>query len=179
VVFSYNAFLVPDSCRATERNDNRISADVTDDIIASDIHRFSEICTSFRNTFIWYLTTMYVYCVYPATSKSPRQLTICLKITERSVVLIACNDVVCDVSAYSVIVSFCRSTWIGYQKCIITKYHWCLLDPPLLVLHKWLPKRKTSHVTGNEKGDLSLQVIALKMWPQYQVWLCTVIKSNI
>jgi hypothetical protein len=100
-----------------------------------NIHRFSEICTSFRNTFIWYLTTMYVYCVYPATSKSPRQLTICLKITERSVVLIACNDVVCDVSAYSVIVSFCRSTWIGYQKCIITKYHWCLLDPPLLVLH--------------------------------------------
>jgi hypothetical protein len=25
------------------------------------------------------------------------------------------------------------------------------------------PKRKTSHVTDNEKGDLSLQVIALKM----------------
>jgi len=35
VLFShgaYKAFLGPDSCRATERNGNRISADVTDDI---------------------------------------------------------------------------------------------------------------------------------------------------
>ena len=30
------AFLVPDSCRATERNSNRISADVTDDAIKND-----------------------------------------------------------------------------------------------------------------------------------------------
>ena len=30
------AFLVPDSCRATERNGNRISADITDDIIEND-----------------------------------------------------------------------------------------------------------------------------------------------
>ena len=53
---------------------------------------------------------MYVYCVYPATSKSPTQLPVCLKVTERSVVLIVCNVVVCDVSAYSVTVSFCRPT---------------------------------------------------------------------
>jgi len=30
------AFLVSDSCRATERNDNSISADVTDDAIEQD-----------------------------------------------------------------------------------------------------------------------------------------------
>ena len=30
------AFLVPDSCRVTERNGNRISADITDDIIEND-----------------------------------------------------------------------------------------------------------------------------------------------
>jgi hypothetical protein len=30
------AFLVPDSCRATERNSNSISADVTDDVIEND-----------------------------------------------------------------------------------------------------------------------------------------------
>ena len=31
MVFSYNAFLVPDSCRATERNGNGINADITND----------------------------------------------------------------------------------------------------------------------------------------------------
>jgi hypothetical protein len=30
------AFLVPDSCRATERNSNSISADLTDDSIEND-----------------------------------------------------------------------------------------------------------------------------------------------
>ena len=30
---------------------------------------------------------MYVYCVYPAISKSPKQLPNCLKIAETSVVL--------------------------------------------------------------------------------------------
>ena len=30
------AFLVPDSCRATERNDNSISADVTDEANQND-----------------------------------------------------------------------------------------------------------------------------------------------
>jgi hypothetical protein len=37
------------------------------------------------------------------------------KLSETSVVLIKFNDV----SAYTVIVSFCRSTWIRYQKCLI------------------------------------------------------------
>ena len=36
------AFLVPDSCRATERNDNSINADVTDDIpLIKELERFS------------------------------------------------------------------------------------------------------------------------------------------
>ena len=58
---------------------------------------------------ILYSTTMYVYCVYPAISKSPKQLPNFLKIAETSVVLIVFNCVVCDVSAYTVVVSFCRS----------------------------------------------------------------------
>jgi hypothetical protein len=44
-----------------------------------------------------YLTIMYVYCVYPAISKSPKQLPSCLKISETSVVLIVFNGVICDV----------------------------------------------------------------------------------
>jgi RNase P/RNase MRP subunit p30 len=64
---------------------------------------------------ILYLTTMYVYCVYHAISKSPKHLPNCLKITETSFVLIVFNGG----SAYTVTVSFCRSTWIRYQKCFI------------------------------------------------------------
>ena len=52
---------------------------------------------------------MYVYCIYPAISKSPKHLPNCLKITETSVVLIVFNDDVCDVSVYTVTVSFCLS----------------------------------------------------------------------
>ena len=69
---------------------------------------------------------MYVYCVYPAISKSPKQLPNCLKRAEISVVLIVFNGHPCDVSAYTVTVSFCRSTEIRYQKCSIrymTKSH--------------------------------------------------------
>ena len=36
---------------------------------------------------------MYVYCVYPAISKSPKHLPNCLKITETNVVLIVFNGV--------------------------------------------------------------------------------------
>ena len=45
---------------------------------------------------------MYIYCVYLAISKSPKQLTNCLKISETSVILIVFNGVICDVSAYTV-----------------------------------------------------------------------------
>ena len=68
---------------------------------------------------ILYLTTMYVYCVYPAISKSSKQLPNCLKITETSVVLIIFICVICDVRTYTVTVSFCCSTWIRYQKYFI------------------------------------------------------------
>ena len=54
--------------------------------------------------------TMHVYCVYPAISKSPKQLPNCLKIAETNVVLIIFNGVICDVSAYTVTVSFCNSS---------------------------------------------------------------------
>ena len=70
--------------------------------------------TSFSSLFhseyklILYLTTMYIYCVYPAISKSPKHLPNCLKITETNPILNVFNDVICDVSTY--IVSFCHST---------------------------------------------------------------------
>ena len=41
---------------------------------------------------------MYIYCVYPAISKSPDHLPNCLKITETY----AFNGVLCDVSAYTI-----------------------------------------------------------------------------
>ena len=68
---------------------------------------------------ILYSTTMYVYCIYSSLSKSPKQLQNCLKIAETIIVLIVFNGVICDVSAYTVTVSFCCSTWIRYQKCFI------------------------------------------------------------
>ena len=52
----------------------------------------------------------YVYCVYLAISKSLKQLPNCLKIAETSVVLIVFNAVICDVSAYTAIISFYHST---------------------------------------------------------------------
>ena len=56
--------------------------------------------------------TMYLYCVYPAISKSLKQLWNCLKITETRVVLIIFDGIICDVSTYSFTISFCRSIWI-------------------------------------------------------------------
>ena len=53
---------------------------------------------------------MYVDCVYPAISKRPKQLPNCLKIAETSVVLIVFNGAICDVSTYTVTISFCLST---------------------------------------------------------------------
>ena len=68
---------------------------------------------------ILYLTIMYVYCVYPAISKSPKQLPNCLKITETRVVLNVLKCIICDVSDYTVTFSFCCSTGIRYQKSYI------------------------------------------------------------
>ena len=51
---------------------------------------FSSFSSRFRSEckLILYLATMYLYCVYPAISKSPKQLPNCLKIAETSVILI-------------------------------------------------------------------------------------------
>ena len=69
------------------------------------------ICTSFRNR--WkgdsFARFSSLYCVYPAISKSPKQLPNCLKIHETSVVLMDFIGVICEVSAYTVTISFCRS----------------------------------------------------------------------
>jgi hypothetical protein len=55
---------------------------------------------------------MYVFCFYPAISERPKQLPNCMKIAESSIVLIVFNGAICDVSTYTVTVSFCHSTWI-------------------------------------------------------------------
>ena len=53
---------------------------------------------------------MYVYCVYPAISKGPEQLPNFLKIAKTRVILNVFKGVICDVSTYTVTVSFCYST---------------------------------------------------------------------
>jgi hypothetical protein len=86
------------------------------------------VCTGFRNMqknesktsftgllssqckLILYLSTLYVYCVDPAMSKSQKQLPNCLKIAETRVVLIVLNYVLYRVHAYIVTVSCRRST---------------------------------------------------------------------
>jgi hypothetical protein len=55
-----------------------------------------------------HLTTMYVYCVYTAISKSPKQWPNCLQIAETSVILIVFNRVIRDVRA-----SGTRNTLLG------------------------------------------------------------------
>jgi len=52
---------------------------------------------------------MYVYCVYPAILKNSKQVQNSLKIDELSVVLIVFIGVICEVSAYTVTISFSRS----------------------------------------------------------------------
>ena len=47
-----------------------------------------------------YLTTMYVYCVYSAISKSPKTLAKLSGNNESKVVLIVYNGVICDVRDY-------------------------------------------------------------------------------
>jgi hypothetical protein len=99
------------------------------------------------------LTIMYVYCAYPAISSSPTQLPNCLKIVEISVILIIVfNGVIFDVSAYNSIVSFCRSTWIMYQKWFIRIYS--------LKLNKWIYWRNI----GFYSNSRSLYMYWLKAW---------------
>jgi hypothetical protein len=45
---------------------------------------------------------MYIYCVYPAMSKSLKQLPNCLQISETRVVLIVFHGVLCEVCSYTV-----------------------------------------------------------------------------
>lgn len=49
-----------------------------------------------------YLPKAYVFCIYSATSQSPKPLTNCLNIAEASVVLIVFDDVFYQVRAYTV-----------------------------------------------------------------------------
>ena len=53
---------------------------------------------------------MYVYCVYYAMRKSPKQLTNYLKKAEINVILIVFNGVLYHVSTYTVTISYCQST---------------------------------------------------------------------
>ena len=53
---------------------------------------------------------MYVYCVYPAMSSSPKQRTHCLKRAETSVVLILFHGFLFKVYAHTATVSYSRSS---------------------------------------------------------------------
>jgi hypothetical protein len=48
---------------------------------------------------------MYIYCVYPAMSKSQKQVPNCLKRAEMSIVLIVFNGVLYHTCTYTVTVS--------------------------------------------------------------------------
>jgi len=67
---------------------------------------------------------MYVYYVYPAILKNSKQVQNSLKIDELSVVLIVFIGVICEVSAYTVTISFSRSAWITYQKGLLGPWHY-------------------------------------------------------
>ena len=45
---------------------------------------------------------MYIYCVYPAISKNPKQLLHCLKRAETIIFLIVFNGVLCDLHAHTI-----------------------------------------------------------------------------
>jgi hypothetical protein len=68
---------------------------------------------------IVYLMTMHILCLSFNIESSKTKLPNCLKITETSVVLIVFNCVICDISSYTVTVSFYCSTRVRYQKCFI------------------------------------------------------------
>ena len=56
----------------------------------------------FRSEWNWiiYFPTIYVYCIYRVMSKTPKQLSNCLKRAEKSVVLIVFDCILCEVRAY-------------------------------------------------------------------------------
>ena len=62
-----------------------------------------------------YLLTMYIYCAYPAKSKSSKQLLPCLKISEPKAIVIGYHGVNYHDRVYTSTVSFRCSTWIRYQ----------------------------------------------------------------
>ena len=117
---------------------------------------------------ILYLTTMYVHCVYPAILQSPKHLPNCLKIIETSVVLIVFNWVICDVSTYTAIISFCRPTWMRYQKYFIRsmKFSW----PPLLVLKITQFYKKKDHYIFMY-SDVPGHVFVISIPGQYKGYL--------
>jgi hypothetical protein len=62
----------------------------------------------FRNVckYILYLETIYAYCVYPVKLNSPKQLPICVKRAETSVVVIVFDGILYEVRAYNAIYPF-------------------------------------------------------------------------
>ena len=93
------------------------------------VAKITFICTSFRNRLKseslgsfsglfrsecklnLHLPTMYVNnCVYPAMSKSSKQEPSCLKIAEKSVIIIFFKGVLYAVHTYTVTISYCRFT---------------------------------------------------------------------
>jgi len=59
---------------------------------------------------------MYIYCIYPAMSKNPKQPPNCLQRAEVIVVLIVFGSVLSEVRTYTVTVSYRRQTWIRYHE---------------------------------------------------------------
>jgi hypothetical protein len=57
-----------------------------------------------------YLLTIYAYCIYPALSKSPKQLPNCLKRARTIVVLIAFIGIFYDVGGYAVTIFYRNSS---------------------------------------------------------------------
>jgi hypothetical protein len=56
--------------------------------------------------YILYFQTMYVYCVYPVMLNSSKQLSTYVTRAETSIVPIVFDDVLYDVRAYIIIVSY-------------------------------------------------------------------------
>jgi hypothetical protein len=56
--------------------------------------------------YILYFQTMYVYCVYPVMLNSSKQLSTYVTRAETSIVPIVIDDVLYDVRAYIIIVSY-------------------------------------------------------------------------